>query len=54
MEQPAQGSERGPELLSLWSIWTLLSDIELGFWVVLYGAWVGFDPHGSIPTWDIL
>ena len=38
MEQAAQGSGHGPKCHSSRSIWTALSDIGFGFWVVLCGA----------------
>jgi len=38
MEQAAQSNGHGPECWSSRSVWTLLSDIEFGFWVVLCGA----------------
>lgn len=53
MEQPAQGSGHGPHCQSSGSVWTALSDIGIGFWVVLLEPGVGLhDPCGSL--WDIL
>jgi len=55
MEQPSQGSGHGPECWNSGSIWTALSDIGFGFWVVLRGARIGLgDPCGSLPTQNIL
>jgi len=50
MEQGAQGSGHSLELLELRECW----DIALSHrvWVVLCGRLS--DPHGSLPTWDIL
>lgn len=48
---------RGQGAPSWWSsrgVWTVHSDIELGFWVVLCGASGWTQWSSSLPTWDVL
>ena len=56
MEQAAQSSGHGTELLEFKKIWTTLSEVRFDFWVVLCGAksWNCGQRSLPFPTQDIL
>lgn len=56
MEQAAQSSGHGTELLEFKKIWTTLSEVRFDFWVVLCGAksWNFGQRSLPFPTQDIL